>query len=101
MKTEAKKNEEKEKKACFRDPGPAFGACRYGVLPGAGNPKLLEYRASDEAFRAIRENAVSNLDPTEKEKETEGQTETETEDLPDDLDTALHIDWKSLKGRIS
>ena len=61
-------------------------------------PKLLEYMASDGAFRAIRENAVSNLDPTEKEKETEGQTETETEDLPDDLDTALHIDWEEFEG---
>ena len=80
--------------------GCIFGYCVYQLAP-----KLIEYQVSDQTFKRIRDDAVSEYKPAEKLLETESeseiaQTEAETEPQtePPDLSNALHIDWESLRG---
>ena len=61
-------------------------------------PKLLEYKASDDAFNKLKNNAVTDLDQGDLlEDETEADEPVEEESAPD-TSNALGIDWEAFKG---
>lgn len=61
-------------------------------------PKLLEYKASDDAFNKLKNEAVTDLDQGDLlEDETSDEPVLEEEESPDVSD-ALGIDWEAFKG---